>query len=1298
MKDSACAAVMTAWVWTMSGCGAPPSGDAPESSPAGGVQVSGVGVSSSELVETSPSGFSTYQWNGDWGSDGPIYTGDLNGDGLTDVFMWRDSSKDWSVNLSTGSGFIAQRWQGDWATDADTPSNVHVCDLNADGYDDVFMFRASSNDWSVNLSNGFNNFIAQRWGGAWGTDGAHFIGNFDGDTQPNGKHRCDILMARTWAGDFTVNISTGTNFVGQVWAGGNPSTDGPVHVGDVTGDGKTDVFMFKTATNNWSVNVSAGNNFTAQHWGGDWGTDGPIFVGDLDGDGDDDVFMWRAAMNWWSVNLSTRTNFIGYAWQGGCGSDGPAIVGDFDGNGKKDIMMWRDGFKQWVVNLSTGSGFNRQIWNGDWGSDGPILSGRLDAANWWGNTTDVFMWRDPIQKWSINLSNIWVGPPGANATTPGCGAPAWENVGPDHTTPFFNVLPIAGRVDDIQISTNYDGSGQPAMYVATTASGVNGANYSGGGGGVWRSANWTSLSPTWTPLLDHLPGLTDTQRVGIMNAISIGIHPTSPQTLYAGINTSPPELLKSPDGGNTWSIMGAGQVGNNINRVMVDPNGVIYVASSNGLFVKEPSDTNFTNVAAIPLPGLSFIDVAGNYFGGSFTVFAAASNTGIYTLAKVNGTTWTFTQNSISLLLNMQQQAFTIGTVGQIRFGNVPGTPAAGVVAVFRSGGSIVQIYRVTQNQNGTFTWAPQFFPSNQLGEDWAYNVGNGPAMVGAGTAPDGRAYFGATGIAQQYGVSNAVNIQDTNSPYVLGPPNCGGSKCTAHVDTHAILYSYLDQKMYFGTDGGVFRFLPTPNTPGATWDSANSDSLKNMLSFSLSASPTQPNVLVVGHQDNGIAENASGSWSAPTSAAYNNEGDQVFFDPNDPSGSTVYAFDGTGPTFQKSTDSGVNFSLFSNLFVPPLGTQFLLAFHPTQFNRFMVVAGNGGGGCNVQEAIITNGNPTLTNLSPPIASCPTAIGYAGNKYYVATFNGTTALFQAPVGPFPTWTSVWGGGNPQSPIVSILADNANANSIYLATASAAGRVFFKPDVTDGTGWTLGAGLKELTGTGGLALQFPVAKLALTPSYGRTPTLYAATVAGLFQAASLNGNSTAWTHLGVGLADSGVADVRTDPVHHGVYAALFGRGAWTLTDWSAATDIVGNAGFESGNLNGWTASGSASIVGSSHGGYYAAQVGSAAPTIGDSTIFQVISVPPGATTIRFSYLVHCPDTIAYDWAKASFVDNITKVATTILAPTCTNTGNWVTVSAPIGASAGHSITLMLTSHDDDYVGDETYTWFDDVTVF
>lgn len=53
-----------------------------------------------------------HTWKGAWGSGGAIVAGDFNGDGRSDVMMWRESTKSWTVNLSTGSGFTALEWKG----------------------------------------------------------------------------------------------------------------------------------------------------------------------------------------------------------------------------------------------------------------------------------------------------------------------------------------------------------------------------------------------------------------------------------------------------------------------------------------------------------------------------------------------------------------------------------------------------------------------------------------------------------------------------------------------------------------------------------------------------------------------------------------------------------------------------------------------------------------------------------------------------------------------------------------------------------------------------------------------------------------------------------------------------------------------------------------------------------------------------------------------------------------------------------------------------------------------------------
>ena len=141
--------------------------------------------------------------------------------------------------------------------------------------------------------------------------------------------------------------------------------------------------------------------------------------------------------------------------------------------------------------------------------------------------------------------------------------------------------------------------------------------------------------------------------------------------------------------------------------------------------------------------------------------------------------------------------------------------------------------------------------------------------------------------------------------------------------------------------------------------------------------------------------------------------------------------------------------------------------------------------------------------------------------------------------------------------------------------------------------------------------------------------------------------------------------------------------------------ITNGGFETGNFTGWTRSGTTSISTTAHSGSFSAMVGGSSPTNGNSSIKQTFTAASGTTTLTFWYLVNCPDLVQYDWATATLRDNTTGRTVTILPRTCNTNNTWVKVTTSV--TAGHSYTLTLISHDDDYFADPTYTLYDDVAV-
>jgi hypothetical protein len=140
----------------------------------------------------------------------------------------------------------------------------------------------------------------------------------------------------------------------------------------------------------------------------------------------------------------------------------------------------------------------------------------------------------------------------------------------------------------------------------------------------------------------------------------------------------------------------------------------------------------------------------------------------------------------------------------------------------------------------------------------------------------------------------------------------------------------------------------------------------------------------------------------------------------------------------------------------------------------------------------------------------------------------------------------------------------------------------------------------------------------------------------------------------------------------------------------------NGGFESG-LTGWTIVGSVVTSATAHTGAASAMVGSAAPFNGDSSVSQTFTAPAAGGALTLWYQPHCTDTVTFDWALVTLKDNVTGTTATLLPKTCANSTVWRQVSYDLAPNAGHSVTLTLLDHDDNFAGDPTYTLYDDVAI-
>jgi uncharacterized protein (TIGR01370 family) len=223
-------------------------------------------------------------------------SGDYNGDGLTNIAIFRPSSGLWAIRSITRIYFGS-------SSDIPLPG-----DYTGNGTTIPAIHRSSSGLWAIR-----------------GVTRVYFGGSSDtavpGDYDGNGT--ADISIFRPAAGLWAIRRLTRSYFGG--------ASDLPI-AGDYDGDGSDDLAVFRPSTGLWAVRGMTRTYF---------GTSGDIPVGsDYSGDGTSEISLYRPSAGLWAIQGVSRFYF-------GSSSDW-AVPGNYPGTGSI-AGIFRPGSGLWAL-------------------------------------------------------------------------------------------------------------------------------------------------------------------------------------------------------------------------------------------------------------------------------------------------------------------------------------------------------------------------------------------------------------------------------------------------------------------------------------------------------------------------------------------------------------------------------------------------------------------------------------------------------------------------------------------------------------------------------------------------------------------------------------------------------------------------------------------------------------------------------------------------------------------------------------------------------------------------------------
>jgi len=289
----------------------------------------------------------------------PYAFDDFNGDRITDLACYEQSSGDWYIrSLGTGAPITFGQ---NWGNSGMLPVPG---DYNGDGCFDMCAYELSSGDWYIkSLGPGAPIAFGQNWGGPGFTP---VPGDYNGDKV------FDLAIYNEATGQWFIrslgDMSTPVITFGQNWGGPGMQAVS----GDYDGDGIFDMALYQESTGNWYIkSLGMGNPIT---FGQNWGGPGLIpIAGDFNADGLWDLAVYQLSSgNWYICSLgpvgpANPPIAFGQNW-GGAGII--PVTGDYNQDGAHDLSTYQRSTGNWFIrSIELSSPANPPITFGqNWGS------------------------------------------------------------------------------------------------------------------------------------------------------------------------------------------------------------------------------------------------------------------------------------------------------------------------------------------------------------------------------------------------------------------------------------------------------------------------------------------------------------------------------------------------------------------------------------------------------------------------------------------------------------------------------------------------------------------------------------------------------------------------------------------------------------------------------------------------------------------------------------------------------------------------------------------------------------------